>query len=312
MKKILLYATMIVIANEVTAHRIHLSKDTTSNSVKVSCDDFLQSIKVGERVNLGNFAIGHWNGTSFFVSPSATLPTEKVEISSNVPVTFESFLSEKCDIQAPGVRIMGETKINDFVIKLIESTKNALDIVGTLITKCVDMVGSIVISGRLVSPDELKVDTTKSFMATVTNNGGISSGSGVISFATKDFINDKYGQIFGDKAFFLINGQFQNSGILEFNQFSLNLMSEMIAVAETGFNPIRFIQMGNYTIHNQASLACNFESFGRTQINHLIFPYPSKLVISNGQAMIGAISGKMSLIQTKDRAKAMIGEVKMM
>lgn len=332
MKRVIYLAVGFYLMDTVFAmsHRICIQKNSDAGAVTISCNGRMCEVGIGGTVNFDDYSIGRWDGTTFFLSSNAV--TENTDIlSKDIPVVFDSFLSEKCKVYAPGLRILGETRISDFTAELARVNENLVDIAGTLITKCFDVLGSVVINGginllgegvlrlkgirgndsltingRLSSVSELKVDTTKSLLTKVINNGEISSELGVISFLTHDFFNGEQGQITGENAVFQLRGQLQNEGILEFNRFSISLPSSMNIIAETGFNPVNFIQKGRCTIHDEASLGCNIESFGQTQINHLIFPYISMLNVSSGQTMIDRVTGRVSIVQAKEGSTATI------
>ena len=313
------------------SQRICIRKEAESESVTVSCNGRMHEVGVGESVNFDDFSSGRWDGTTFSLSSNTVMGSTNIS-SKDIPIVFDSFLSEKCKVSAPSLRILGETRISDFTAEFARASENILDIVGTLITKCFDTLGSVVINGginlledgilrlrgirgndsltingRLSSVGELKVDTTKSLIAKVINNGEISSESGVISFLTHDFFNGEQGRIIGESAFFQLRGQFQNDGTLELNRFSITLPSSMTAIANSGFNPVNFIQKGRCIVHEDASLACNIESFGQTQIKHLIFPYVSMLNICGGRTVLDRVSGRVSIVQAKEGARATIG-----
>jgi hypothetical protein len=303
---------------------------TEPKTIEVRYKTFTELLNFGEEKNIGDIAKVRWNADGFTLL-NGTSDIGEFELSSReLPIILDSFSTAKCKVSAPRINILGTSCINDFYADIRDTTDGLLKVTGTLATKLLNIFGSmqidgtvnlaedsrmalkrlegnnsITINGQLASQGILRLDGSKSH-ARIINNGEIVSLSGEAFFLISSFVNGEHGRIRSAAASFELENRLENLGELQFEHFSISLPSRLVAVANSGFNPVSFYQRGIFGVSELATMNCNFESFGRTIISQLVFPHTAGLKVLAGQTHIGRVNGNVSILQSKDGAIARI------
>jgi len=315
---------------------ITISKREDSNIlIRISQNNTRCELHPEQSINIDDIIFGYWDG-KIFQMISRDLEDyvlDHVKITSNgIIISLINFKSINFIVNSPLLEIRGVTKIDNFEVNIndySEPEAKKFIINGTLLTKSLilncsaeingalylkengfitfDSLGvyKLVLNGELNSAGELKIHKDECSSVDIINNGIIFSETGIISCLVNDFVNEKNGKIEAEEGNFEIDGgRFVNLGELKFNNFSIR----------GGRRMMDFLQNGVCIVVNQANFDCGMVSTGETFIRHLVFQSTSGFNTKNvkviqGETEIHKITGNVSIIQSENGAKAIIGEI---